>query len=191
MNIMWQYILKIVALMLVMVPGSVEARPYVSFLSTVVRSANTIAVVQIGSTTVHESEPTAEYAIKVERVIEGGVRDGCVTGPPGLKSGKRYIVFMNNDSHGQSHCDNPSIIHRRGPIALEVERLSDIDDRLSDVDNVKLDIFNLMVPAFPDSSEMKQVFEEDDGTERITIVGTVVPLTSFIEYIHSTREERR
>lgn len=190
MNIMWQSVLKVLTLVLALAPAAAGSQTYAIFLSEVVRSANAVAIVQVGSTAMHESGSTFDYNIKVERVIDGSVRGGCVTGRAGLKSGKRYIVFLTNDNHSQSRCDNPHIVGWRGPIALEVERLSDVDSRLSDADNVKLDIINLMVPPFPDSFERKQSLEGRDGIEHVTVVGTLVPLTSFIEYILATREEK-
>lgn len=156
--------------------GPVAALP----LEGVVTRADAIAIVQIGSACASDSGDVVEYEITVESVLKGNVRDGCIMGLAGLRAGKKYVVFLRGESD-RGVCSNPSLFGVLDPTALEVDKAHGLDS----AEQVKLDVLSIIPPHFPDSTVRRNIAISINGEETVTTVGTVVPLSSFINYVKS------
>ena len=156
--------------------GPVAALP----LEGVVTRADAVAIVRIGSACVSDLDDVVKYGIEVKRVLKGNVRDGCIMGLAGLRAGKKYVVFLRGESDG-GVCSNPSLFGVLDPTALEVDKAHGLDSS----EQVKLDVLSIIPPHFPDSTVRRNIAISIDGEETVTTVGTVVPLSSFINYLES------
>jgi hypothetical protein len=151
------------------------ARP----LHVVAKTASGIALVTIGSAAVDFAASSARYQIEVGDVLRGSLRQECLIGPLGLKVGRKYVVFLDVAANDHE-CGEARIAGAIEPSAFEVDIFGS-DDLV-----VRLDHRRIIAPKFSDSIEIKQELELD-GEVYETVLGTMVPLKTFLGYVTQGR----
>jgi hypothetical protein len=163
------------SLLAAIVGANAAPAPVARPLHIVAKAADGIAVVTIGSAVADFKTSNTQYAIEVNEAHRGSLTQKCLDGPLGLKVGRKYVVFL--DSIATEHgCGSSRIAGAIEPTAFEVDTLD------GNGDFVRLDNRRVIAPRFDDRIEVKQVLEMD-GERSETVLGTMVPLRTFISYV--------
>ncbi len=174
----------IFALLIVFLPFSESnaAKPPVAIpLSVAAKGAASVVLVKIGSAQLQDGAEQVKYQIEPVRTIIGtSLSTKCLYGPMGLKVGGTYLVFLRKYSDDSPHLDNicgPLIVMGSSePTAFEIERYPDGKEM------VRLDNRRIIPPRFTNSIQVKQSLSDDNGIAE-TIIGTVVPIDTFVEFL--------
>lgn len=151
------------------------APPVARPLHIAAKAAKAIAVVTVNSGRVGRDGLVARYEIKVNENLRGAIEQKCVSGPSGLKIGRKYVVFFDFVS-SHTACGSWVVAGVIEPSAFEV------DTSTSNRAYVRLDNPRVISPKFDDSIEVKQSVEIN-GNVATTVLGTMVPLDTFVGYV--------